>query len=201
MGCDEVAQPSPWSSGDMAGSLSSGFKPGRCPAGSEISARRRLATSARHDVMPLMLISVGRRQIRPAPPPTSCSCRRRDRPAATPPRQAAAQPLECILVLPQLAEVAAFELRPLLRVVAEPPAQLRARRDILEPSVKLQVCLPDAPRPETLHQEPSAVLRRRSLVRSLQPNRAPSLRCSFHHAGTRNSVQIRSAMPPGRAAP
>src|SRR5437763_3718776 len=47
----------------------------------------------------------------------------------------------------QLGEVPPPKLRPLLRVVAEPLPQVRARRDVLEPPFELQARLPDTPRP------------------------------------------------------
>src|SRR5437764_13180782 len=51
----------------------------------------------------------------------------------------------------QLGEVPPPELRPLLRVVAEPLPQVRARRDVLQPPIEFQTRLPDAPRPQSLH--------------------------------------------------
>src|SRR5207249_69637 len=58
----------------------------------------------------------------------------------------------------QLGEVPPPKLRPLLRVVAEPLPQVRARRDVLEPPIELQARLPDTPRPESFHQEARAVV-------------------------------------------
>src|SRR5690348_4941844 len=58
----------------------------------------------------------------------------------------------------QLGEVPPPKLRPLLRVVAEPLPQVRARRDVLQPPIELQARLPDAPWPQSLHEETRAIV-------------------------------------------
>src|SRR2546426_12205135 len=58
----------------------------------------------------------------------------------------------------QLGEVALPKLRPLLRVVAEPLPQVRARRDVLDPPIELETRLLDTPRPQSLHQKTRAII-------------------------------------------
>src|SRR2546426_8007156 len=58
----------------------------------------------------------------------------------------------------QLGEVPLLKLRPLLRVVAEPLPEVRARRDVREPPIKLQPRFLDTPRPQSLHQKTRAII-------------------------------------------
>ena len=73
-------------------------------------------------------------------------------------------------LLAQLVAVAAAELRPLRRVVAEPPPQLRAGRHLLEPEVDGRALLAQPARPQALHEDPDAVLGGRVVVGALQPD-------------------------------
>src|SRR5439155_601486 len=52
----------------------------------------------------------------------------------------------------QLGEVPVPKLQPLLRIVAEPLSQVRARRDLLEPVIELQACFRYTPGPQSLHE-------------------------------------------------
>src|SRR6185295_10595900 len=69
----------------------------------------------------------------------------------------------------ELRAVAATKLVPAVRVMAEPGAQLGARRDLLEPFVEPGLRLADAARPQPVDEDPCAVRSFGRLVGALQP--------------------------------
>src|SRR5690625_7625334 len=60
-------------------------------------------------------------------------------------------------IILQLGAVSFLEFRPLLRVVPKPLAELRRRRDFLQPVIDLGILLRQTARPEAGKQNPSAV--------------------------------------------
>jgi hypothetical protein len=64
--------------------------------------------------------------------------------------------------------VPALELRPLLRVVREPPSKLRGGRELLHPVVDRDPFLAETSGPEPVHENASTVGPRRGFVSALQ---------------------------------
>ena len=81
-----------------------------------------------------------------------------------------AQVLQYFWMPGELRAVAAAKLVPAFRVMAEPCAQLRARRDLLDPLVELRFGLADAARPQVIDQDPCAVRPFGRIISALEPD-------------------------------
>src|SRR5690606_18112550 len=77
------------------------------------------------------------------------------------------EPLEPFRVLLELRMVALAELVPAFGRVPEPLAQLRARRELLQPFVERGVFLAQAARPQAVDEDSPAVRLRRRIVHAL----------------------------------
>ena len=74
----------------------------------------------------------------------------------------------------ELQAVAAAELIPALRIMSEPPAQIRSWRDFLDPLVQLGLGLAKTARPQAIDEDSSAVCRFGRVICALEPE----VRCS-----------------------
>jgi hypothetical protein len=72
-------------------------------------------------------------------------------------------------LLLQLSAIAATEFGPALRVMAEPLAQLSARRDILHPAVDCRIRLAQPAWPQSIDQHAHAIVGCRGLINPFQP--------------------------------
>src|SRR5687767_3733606 len=77
------------------------------------------------------------------------------------------QRLQGLAVRIEFAAVAALEFAPSLGIVAEPFAQSRARRDLLQPEIDGGLLLREPARPETINEDAAAVVIRFRLVDAL----------------------------------
>ena len=77
--------------------------------------------------------------------------------------------LEGVGVPVELCAIAAPELVPALRIVAEPSPQIGRGRNFLEPLVQLGLCLAEAARPQAIYEDSCAVCSFRLLIRALEP--------------------------------
>ena len=69
----------------------------------------------------------------------------------------------------ELQAIAAAELVPALRVVAEPPAQIGGWRDFLDPLVELGLGLSKTARPQAIDEDSSAVCCSGRVISALEP--------------------------------
>jgi hypothetical protein len=81
----------------------------------------------------------------------------------------ASKTLEGFGMLDELCAIAASELIPALRIMAEPPPQIGGGRNFLDPIVQLGLCLAEAARPQAIYQDSRAVCSCGRVIRALQP--------------------------------
>src|SRR5690606_21003250 len=97
----------------------------------------------------------------------------------------------------QFGVVSLSELRPSLRLVAEPTAQFRARGDLLQPPIELQRLLLHPPRPEAFDEVPLAIAPFRRVVDPLQSDHR-ALPIDSDPRCRPPSLLLRSRRPPTR---
>ena len=108
--------------------------------------------------------------------------------------RAAAKLLQRFRMLVELRAVAAAELLPAVGVMAEPTAELGARRDLLEPFVELGFRLADSARPQAVDKYSCAVGFLRRFVGPLQPDVRSGDRAGGDLGGLRELAASRVAV-------
>jgi hypothetical protein len=69
----------------------------------------------------------------------------------------------------ELFKIAAPELVPTLRIMAEPRPQIGGGGNFLEPLVQLGLCLAEAARPQSIYEDSRAVCSLGRVIRALEP--------------------------------
>jgi len=95
----------------------------------------------------------------------------------------------------ELGAVAAAELVPAVRIMAEPSAELGARRDVLDPFVEPGFRLADPARPQAVDEDSCAVTFFGRLISTFEPDVRSGDRAGDDSGGLRKLAGSRVAVP------